>query len=63
MWTPNAVFALAGVLLLWRLETPGDRDFVAWLKRMPEQMLAKLRPHDKPAGYGAEARLRVLSRC
>jgi LPS export ABC transporter permease LptG len=28
MWIPNAVFALAGVLLLTRLERPGDRDWV-----------------------------------
>jgi LPS export ABC transporter permease LptG/LPS export ABC transporter permease LptF len=43
VWTPNAVFALAGVLLLWRLETPGDRDFVAWLKVRLEQIFVKLR--------------------
>jgi len=43
VWTPNAIFAVAGVLLLWRLEIPGDRDFVAWLKTRSEQILAKLR--------------------
>jgi len=43
VWTPNTVFAVAGVLLLWRLETPGDRDFVAWLKARGERIVAKLR--------------------
>jgi LPS export ABC transporter permease LptG/LPS export ABC transporter permease LptF len=43
VWTPNAVFALTGVLLLWRLEIPGDRDFVAWLKARVEQIFAKFR--------------------
>jgi LPS export ABC transporter permease LptG/LPS export ABC transporter permease LptF len=43
VWTPNAVFALAGVFLLWRLETPGDRDFIAWLKARLAQILVKFR--------------------
>jgi LPS export ABC transporter permease LptF/LPS export ABC transporter permease LptG len=29
MWIPNAVFAIAGLLLLTRLERPGDRDWIA----------------------------------
>ncbi len=29
MWIPNAVFALVGVLLLARMERPGDRDLIA----------------------------------
>jgi LPS export ABC transporter permease LptF/LPS export ABC transporter permease LptG len=28
MWIPNAVFALIGIILLIRLERPGDRDWV-----------------------------------
>ena len=30
LWIPNAVFALIGLVLLIRLEKPGDRDFVGW---------------------------------
>jgi LPS export ABC transporter permease LptG/LPS export ABC transporter permease LptF len=29
MWIPNAVFAMAGLLLLTRMERPGDRDWYA----------------------------------
>ncbi len=31
MWIPNAVFAVVGVLLLARMERPGDRDLIAAL--------------------------------
>jgi LPS export ABC transporter permease LptF/LPS export ABC transporter permease LptG len=29
MWIPNTIFAVAGVLLLARMERPGDRDLIA----------------------------------
>jgi LPS export ABC transporter permease LptG len=29
VWTPNAIYALAGMILLARLERPGDRDVLA----------------------------------
>jgi len=29
IWLPDAFFGLAGVVLLWRMERPGDRDFLA----------------------------------
>ena len=31
MWIPNAIFAVAGVFLLTRMERPGDRDWIAIL--------------------------------
>jgi LPS export ABC transporter permease LptG/LPS export ABC transporter permease LptF len=31
-WTPNVLFALLGAILISRLERPGDRDFVSWLR-------------------------------
>ena len=31
MWIPNAIFAVAGILLLTRMELPGDRDWIATL--------------------------------
>jgi len=34
VWTPDVVFALAGLLLLTQLERPGDRDVVGWLRSL-----------------------------
>ncbi len=34
VWTPDAVFSIAGIALVSRLEKPGDRDFIAWLRGM-----------------------------
>jgi LPS export ABC transporter permease LptG/LPS export ABC transporter permease LptF len=38
VWTPNAVFAVLGTILLARLETPGDRDLGAWFKSGSERL-------------------------
>ncbi len=43
VWTPNLVFTLAAVILLARLEAPGDRDLVGWAKRMGSRWWAGLR--------------------
>ena len=32
VWTPNFVFAIAGIILIARLERPGDRDIVGWFR-------------------------------
>lgn len=32
VWTPDAVFAMVGIFMLARLETPGDRDLAGWLR-------------------------------
>lgn len=32
VWTPNIVFALLGLVLILRLEIPGDRDFIGFLR-------------------------------
>jgi LPS export ABC transporter permease LptG/LPS export ABC transporter permease LptF len=46
MWIPNAVFALAGVFLLTRMERPGDRDWYAvvsgWIARVWTSLRGKL---------------------
>src|SRR5262249_54921611 len=31
LWIPNILFLAFGTVMLARLETPGDRDFVGWL--------------------------------
>jgi LPS export ABC transporter permease LptF/LPS export ABC transporter permease LptG len=43
VWAPNVVFAIAGAMLLVRLETPGDRDVVAGLKTRYLALWAKFR--------------------
>ncbi|MBV9303815.1 MAG: LptF/LptG family permease [Acidobacteriaceae bacterium] len=62
VWTPNGVFAIAGVILLSRLEKPGDRDVVAafrnFVRRIPANIMAfwpvaRTRPTSRKApGFG-----------
>jgi LPS export ABC transporter permease LptG/LPS export ABC transporter permease LptF len=44
VWTPNAVFMLAGILLIARLERPGDRDLVGTLRGWFSAGFHRLRP-------------------
>ncbi len=32
LWLPNAIFGIAGVIFLSRIERPGDQDLLAWLQ-------------------------------
>ncbi|MBM3728054.1 MAG: YjgP/YjgQ family permease [Acidobacteria bacterium] len=32
VWTPNLIIAMVAVVLMARMETPGDRDLVGWLR-------------------------------
>jgi LPS export ABC transporter permease LptG len=32
VWTPNFIFAITGIVLIARLERPGDRDIVGWFR-------------------------------
>ena len=41
VWTPDAIFSIAGTILLARLETPGDRDITSWF-RTAGRRIAKL---------------------
>jgi LPS export ABC transporter permease LptG/LPS export ABC transporter permease LptF len=49
LWLPNAVFFVAGVIFLYRMESPGDRDLLGWLNevfgRVKELFRAKSRAH------------------
>ncbi len=38
VWTPDAVFLIAGIALATRLEKPGDRDFTAWFKSLGKRI-------------------------
>ncbi len=58
-WAPNAVFAVAGLILLLRLERPGDRDPVArmlgGLQRASQRLSGRLQA--APVGVGNGSRL------
>src|SRR5271165_2846043 len=44
IWLPNAVFGLAGIVFLSRMEKPGDRDFLAGLQAAVAVPLAWFKP-------------------
>jgi len=64
IWTPNVLFALAGSLLLGRLERPGDTDVVArmrrWLTAIVLRARARWRRKLPEANGLAAARLPLL---
>jgi LPS export ABC transporter permease LptG/LPS export ABC transporter permease LptF len=43
MWIPNAVFAMVGIILIVRLERPGDRDLMGWLTGSMAALWLRLR--------------------
>lgn len=43
VWTPNVLFAIAGIVLLARLEMPGDRDVIGTLRGWVTSAAAKIR--------------------
>jgi len=47
VWTPDVVFAIAGIVMLARLEKPGDHDLMAWFKvlvRWVQKSVKRIRP-------------------
>jgi LPS export ABC transporter permease LptG/LPS export ABC transporter permease LptF len=44
IWTPNVAFLVAGLILIARLERPGDRDLVGTMRGWITGWLGKLRP-------------------
>ncbi len=60
-WAPNFVFAIAGIILLSRLETPGDNDGFARLRSLWMRTAALFRKWtDQPVRIAAPRRLRVV---
>ena len=56
VWFPNAVFAVAGIILLARLERPGDRNLVDSVKLFFQSAWSRLRrgvPEGEPKGVPA----------
>jgi len=43
VWTPDAVFLIVGVVLLSRLEKPGDRDLAAWTQAFVLRIVSYVR--------------------
>lgn len=43
VWLPNVIYALAGVLMLFGLERPGDRDLLAHLSRRASDLWSAIR--------------------
>jgi LPS export ABC transporter permease LptG len=63
VWTPNAVFALIGAFLSSRLEKPGDRDIVGWVRTRAAALIKRLsawRPQPKRSSTGRRTRGWVL---
>jgi LPS export ABC transporter permease LptF/LPS export ABC transporter permease LptG len=57
VWTPNAAFLIAGLILIARLEEPGDRDLVGALRGWFAANINRFRPQlgvlkARPAGLG-----------
>lgn len=52
VWTPDAVFALAGIALIVRLEEPGDRDLVAWIRAAVQRSWSKIKLARPSMGRG-----------
>jgi LPS export ABC transporter permease LptG len=65
VWAPNVVFAIAGLVMILRLETPGDRDLVASLKARVQGIWAKihggLELAQAPVAVAAGRRVRRLN--
>lgn len=47
VWLPNIVFAIAGIVLLLRLERPGDRDLTGMAAAAFARFRDRLRPKDR----------------
>jgi len=59
VWIPNAVFAVMGILLLTRLERPGDRDWMGLIMNWIATIWARLRGRLPVAGSPVRLRSRA----
>ena len=60
VWTPDAVFTIAGIFLLSRLETAGDQDLTSWFtavaKKFGTRLTSKRRPGARGPALGGRGR-------
>ena len=65
LWLPNAVFGIAGLFFWFRLEMPGDTDFVGavmtWFSRMYQRVRLPLMKAPAAASRTISARLSIFS--
>jgi LPS export ABC transporter permease LptG/LPS export ABC transporter permease LptF len=60
-WLPDAVFVLAGIWFVMRMEKPGDRDFLSGINGFLARIGAALKPREfKPGGGFGALRLPLL---
>ena len=59
VWTPNAAFMIAGLMLIARLERPGDRDLVGSLRGWITAGYHRLRPRFTSPEVADRGRVRV----
>jgi LPS export ABC transporter permease LptG/LPS export ABC transporter permease LptF len=60
IWLPNVFFMLAGLILISRLERPGDRDLVGTMRGWLTAVLDRFRPKFAPEPGGNYRRVRWL---
>lgn len=56
VWLPNAVFLVAGVILLFRLERPGDRDWIASIRNFFADLIGRAVNQIRTAGAAQQPR-------
>jgi LPS export ABC transporter permease LptG/LPS export ABC transporter permease LptF len=59
VWAPNAAFAVLGLVLLFRLDRPGHRDFAGWMRGRFAGLWARVRGgiENAPAAFRNAGRL------
>ncbi len=60
VWTPDLVFSIAGIVLMSRLERPGDRDLVAWFQGLARRVAGGVKSVRMTPAQGG--RVRTLQR-
>lgn len=54
-WLPNAIFGLAGLALIFRMETPGDRDWIGSVVQVFRDLVASVTGRFSMATFAAAA--------
>lgn len=60
VWTPDVVFFIMGLVFLYRMELPGDRDLMASLQGFFSGLVARINPKRSGAGERRTWRLPLL---